>query len=101
MYGELENLIGLTLLLGILSLIASLAIPLIILLFVARALKGRQPPIEPGAQPSGTMPSQMLSALLMMQARYPSGSSAGQPGPRGLSVRQDVINAGIDPTPRP
>ena len=100
MYTGFENLIWMFILLGMLPLIAFLAIAVVFVVVVVRAMKGPQPPTGPDAIPNGSMPWQMVLAMLMTQDLRPGGTS-GQPGPAELGARQSMIDARVDPTPRP
>jgi hypothetical protein len=101
MYMGLESMIGLAFLFGILSLFVPIGFFVLISLIavaIVRLAGGGQPPAPPGAQPNRGLLWRLLAAAAMAQGRHPG---AGQPGSIELGARQDAINAGFDPTPRP
>jgi hypothetical protein len=102
MYTGFESMIGLAFLFGIFS--PFLSIGFVVLIFVAivhlvgRGRSGGQPPAATGAPSNRVLLWRLLAAAAMAQGRHPG---AGQPGSAELGARQDAINAGFDPTPRP
>ena len=101
MYTDLESMIGLAFLVGILWLFVWIGFFVLIAVMIVRLAgrdrSGGQPPGAPGAQPNRGL-LWLLTILAMAQGRQPG---AGQPGSAELGARQSAIDAGIDPTPRP